>query len=117
MTHSYPQSSHNHVIFCHCAGQGLFDPDIMESRVSTRWLQSIPTISPTTDYIPLNITIGYPGGALTFRHKFALDSQLTAADFHFSPGWLQLCSRYIPGVTLRLSDGSSLSIPVPNPGV
>jgi len=89
----------------------------MESRVSTLWLQNIPTISPTTDYLHLNITIGYPGGALTFQHKFALDSQLTVADFRFSPDWLQLCSRYIPGVTLRLSDGSSLSIPVPNAGV
>jgi len=98
-------------------GRGLFDPDITESRVSTQWLQSIPTISPTTENIPLNITIGYSGGAVTFRHKFALDSQLTIADFCFSPGWLQLCSRYIPGVTLKLSDGSSLSIPVPSTGV
>lgn len=91
-------------------GRGLYNPSIIESRVSARWLHSV-AILPTSIYLPLNVTISYPGGGFTFRHRFSLDEELRTVDFCFSPGWLQLCSRHIPGASLELSDGSSLSIP------
>ncbi|KAJ3573881.1 hypothetical protein NP233_g2157 [Leucocoprinus birnbaumii] len=93
-------------------GRGLYDPNLIESRVSIHWLHRVVVLpSIAYDYLPLNVTIAYPGGGFTFRHRFALDDDLRAADFVFSPGWLQLCGRRIPGVSLELSDGSSLSIP------
>jgi hypothetical protein len=93
-------------------GNALYEPDLLESRVSTRWLRSASIFPSTTShYLNFNVTFGYPGGGFTFRHRFAIDDELKEIDFLFSRGWLQLCSRHIPGVSLELSNGSSLTIP------